>query len=191
VVWHFDGKQWTVVDLSHIRGGILPALNKVWGRSGSEVYAVGEDGFILFFNGESWSEMSSPTDRFLFTVHGNDSLVTAVGGFFTDSAIIEREEGQEFVSVPVTGIQQLNGVFVAPDGFGAAVGKERTIALRENGIWTLHDSVRREDREYHSVWIDPEGGIWAVGGDLSILEDGVLSYSGERTIGRQIRTGEE
>jgi hypothetical protein len=192
VVWHFDGKEWTVVDLSNIRGGgVLPALNKIWGRSASEVYAVGEDGFILFFNGKSWSEIESPTDRFLFTVHGNDSLVTAVGGFFTDSVIIESGEGQPFVAVPGTGAQQLNGVFIAPDGFGAAVGKERTIALREDGIWKLHDSVRREVREYHAVWIDPEDGIWAVGGDLGNLEDGVLAYSGELTIGRQIRTGEE
>ena len=104
VVWHFDGKEWTIVDLSAIRGGTSYRRSTRCGVAApTEVYAVGEDGFILLFNGKSWSEISSPTDRFLFTVHGNDSLVTAVGGFFTDSAIIELEESKSFVAVPEHG----------------------------------------------------------------------------------------
>jgi hypothetical protein len=101
--------------------------------------------------------------------------------------IVEQAGGGSFALLPNTQAPQLNGVFIAPSGFGAAIGKERTIALRENGVWRLHDSVPREDREYHAVWIDPEEGIWAVGGDLSLLENGVLSYSGEALIGREIR----
>jgi hypothetical protein len=37
--------------------------------------------------------------------------------------------------------------------------------------------------------VDPEGGIWAVGGDLSVdLSVGMLAYGGTRTIGSTITT---
>lgn len=200
VIWHFDGDEWTVVDLTGIRGeagpaprGLpvgdgVPALNKVWGPRGDEVYAVGQGGVVLRFDGERWMDVPSPTTRPLFTVHGNDTLVAATGGFFSDNVIIELDDGS-FVVRPASGAPQLNGVFIAPDGSGAAVGKDRAIALRTGGVWELHDSVEREDREYHAVWIDDEGGIWAVGGELSLLEEGLLSHSGGRIVSREIRTG--
>jgi hypothetical protein len=187
VIWHYDGNEWTVVDLTGVRDQV-PPLFKVWGPRGDDVYAVGQEGVILRFGGTGWMDVPSPTTLPLFTVHGNDTLVVATGGFFDENVIIELEDGS-FVTRPAVGTPQLNGVFIAPDGTGAAVGKERTIALRADGAWKLHDRVAREDREYHAVWIDPEGGIWTVGGDLSLPGNGLLSYSGEEVIGREIRAG--
>jgi len=57
---------------NHLRG--------VWGRSGSDVFAVGDDGTILHYNGTSWSSMDSGTSEHLNGVWGHSgSDVFAVG----------------------------------------------------------------------------------------------------------------
>ena len=184
VVWHFDGETWSVVDLSGVRKGGIPALNKVWGRSASEVYAVGATGIVLLFDGVSWSEVDSGTTRFLFTVHGNDDLVAASGGFIS-GLVIEKGTGAFEDRTPADALQA-NGVFIAPNGTGFAVGVQRSTILRSFGQWANHDSVPRDIRDYHGTWIDPDGGFWAVGGDLVDLERGILGYGGELVLPRVV-----
>lgn len=187
VVWHYDGKAWTVADLSGIRKEGIPALNKVWGRSASEVYAVGATGIILLFDGANWSEVDNPSaGEFLFTVHGNDDVVVATGGFVAGS-IVEKGDGP-FVDRTPEGALQANGVFIAPDGTGIAVGQQRSTILRSSGDWALHDSVPRDLRDYHGAWIDPDGGFWAVGGDLVDLERGILGYGGTLILPRVVES---
>jgi hypothetical protein len=40
--------------------------------------------------------------------------------------------------------------------------------------------------DFHGTWIDSEGGVWAVGGDLNNLNSGVLQYAGSGTISSTI-----
>jgi hypothetical protein len=187
VMWHFDGEAWSAVDLPDIRKGIVPALNKVWGRSATEVYAVGATGIVLLFDGASWSEVESGTTRFLFTVHGNDDIVVATGGFGLGGGLVIEKGSGAFENRTPTGASQANGVFIAPDGTGFAVGYERSTLLRTFGAWSNHDSVPRDLREYHGAWIDPDGGFWAVGGELfEPMERGILGYGGELVLPRVV-----
>jgi hypothetical protein len=60
--------------------GTGDTLDGVWGSSGSDVFAVGEDGTILHYDGSSWSSMSSGTGEWLYGVWGSSgSDVFAVG----------------------------------------------------------------------------------------------------------------
>jgi hypothetical protein len=55
-------------------------LAGVWGSSGSDVFAAGDSGTILHYNGSSWSAMSSGTTNYLYGVWGSSgSGVFAVG----------------------------------------------------------------------------------------------------------------
>ena len=57
-----------------------PALNSVWGSSGSDVFAVGADGKIRHFNGSSWSVMDGGGNYYLAGVYGfSGGNVFAVG----------------------------------------------------------------------------------------------------------------
>jgi hypothetical protein len=61
---------------------VLPStpLRGVWGTSSSDVYAVGQSGTILHYDGTAWSEMASGTDWSLQDVWGSSSKdVHAVG----------------------------------------------------------------------------------------------------------------
>lgn len=185
VLWHYNGTSWTVYDTTTIRPGGVPRLFKVWGRSADEIYAVGLRGITLRYNGQAWTELTNSSMRPLFTVHGNDNLVAASGGF-VDGVILELE-GDQFVQRPSDNVQQMNGIFIPPSGDGVAVGITGDIARRLGGVWEEGGDGLDTPLDFHAAWIDGEGGIWAVGGDLSLaLSEGMVAYAGTRQIGSDV-----
>lgn len=186
VVWRYDGVNWTAVDLSQLSAQGIPVLYKIWGRAADDIYAVGEQSFTLHYDGNAWTEVPNllqPTENALFTVNGNADITVASGGFFLDSVLLEGPAQGEFADRTPSGVPQLNGIYVTEEGAGASVGREGAVALRREGVWSMVDSQLDTILDFHAVWIDPEGGIWAVGGDLtSDFDDGMLAYSGRREI---------
>jgi hypothetical protein len=183
VVWRFDGMMWTVQDVSNIvPQGVPTTLNKVFGRAANDIFAVGETGVILHFDGVAWSLVPSGVSTQLFTIHGGGSVLAAVGGF-QEGQILERNDSGSFISRAPSGTPRLNGVFVPPSGDAVAVGISLAVAARSASGWTLVDEGTDPLlRDFHAVWIDSEDGIWAVGGDLGFLTDGVLAYGGPQTV---------
>ena len=79
--WDQSAGKWT--DFNPITSQVTSqALLGVWGRSPSDVYAVGKDGMVLHFNGNVWNFEQSGTENNLVSVTGNASQVyiTGVGG---------------------------------------------------------------------------------------------------------------
>lgn len=187
VIWHFDGTTWTAQDTGAINPDGIPLLFKVWGRSESEIYAVGTRGTILRFDGTNWSPMTSSTTRPLFTVHGNDDVVVACGG--SQSGVILESTGGVFADVTPTGLVQMNGAFAA-GGTVLTVGREGGVAFRGASGWTSEDTGLNLDLvlDYHAAWIDPDGGIWAVGGNIigEPQTDGLVVYFGTESVGTTI-----
>jgi hypothetical protein len=59
-------------------------LKGVWGHSATDVFAVGENGMILHYDGMEWIKMKSPTTEHLYGVWGSSSSnVYAVGALGT------------------------------------------------------------------------------------------------------------
>ncbi len=180
VLWHFDGVTWTSVDLSEALPGGVPTLFKVWGRAANDVYVVGLEGVALHYDGAQWARIPTAAPRPLFTVHGDAQRVVAVGGF-AEGVIFELEGGR-FIDRAMPGTPQLNGVFVGRD-FSAAVGVAASLVLGDSGNWNLVDTGLNTSRDFHAVWIDPDGGVWAVGGDLSVsLAQGMIAYGGSAPV---------
>ena len=185
VVWRFDGATWSAEDLSRIDPQGIPTLFKVWGRNAADVYAVGRDGIVLHYDGSGWLRLTSNTTSPLFTVHGNDTLVAISGGDFQGEIL--EDAGGGFSNHAQAGMPQMNGVFLPPNGNGVAVGVGAAVAFRSTSDWQLQDTGLNTSRDFHATWIDPDGGIWAVGGDLSVaLAQGILAFGGSRTIGSEI-----
>jgi len=187
VIWHFDGTTWTAQDTTAINPGGIPLLFKVWGRSDSEIYAVGTRGTLLRYDGTSWSQLSSPTTRTLFTVHGNDDVVVACGG--SQSGVIVESTGAAFADVTPTGLVQMNGAFAASSTV-LTVGREGGVAFRGTSDWAGEDTGLNLDLvlDYHAAWVDSEGGIWAVGGNIigDPQTDGLVVYYGIEDIATDI-----
>jgi hypothetical protein len=74
-ILHFDGMAWSRVDLPSGVG----VLHGIWGSSSRDVFAVGDDGVIVHFDGTTWTK-STPTGKILLGVWGSSSAdVFAVG----------------------------------------------------------------------------------------------------------------
>jgi len=192
VVWRFDGATWhddTTIVEAHPAG--IPILYKVWGRSANDLYICGRLGSVFHYDGTQWTQVNVDTggldaqDLPLFTVHGNATQVVASGGVL--SGVIYELEGDTFENRAGPGLLQMNGVFLQTDGTGVAVGVGGTVAFRGVSGWQLQHPGLNTPLDLHGAWIDPDGGVWAVGGNLTTtLDQGMVVYGGTATVGSTV-----
>ena len=138
---------------------------KVWGRSSSDLWVVGLGGDILYRDGAGWRVFASPGGTRLTTVHGNASLAVAVGGL-TEGRVVSLDAGVTDASPP--DVPPLNGVWVQADGTTVVVGAAGSVYERRGTVWRAPSGVPASLDDYHAVYVDPEGGVWAVGGFLLV-----------------------
>ena len=179
-VWRYDGSEWRVEDGAPAVG--LTHYFKVWGRSATDVRIVGMDGVILEYDGNAFTVADSPTTNRLLTVHaGPDGTYAAVGG--RSSAVIVESDGSEWKDSSPADAKQLFGVRLSGDG-GYAVGVGASVLKRKKGAWSEEETGLETFGDLHSVWIDPDGGVWAAGGDIVAppLVRGMLLHKGAKKI---------
>jgi len=175
-VWRYDGTSWRDVPLpSGISAGF--SMCKVFGRSDTEVYFVGSKGLAMKWDGSGFQTMPTGTNRTLFTLHGTSDRLVAVGGF-GQAVLLELENGA-WVDRSPAGLKQLIGVSVTPKR-ALAVGGNGTIAVSTESGWVADPPPSTVFADLHGAWIDPTGGLWAVGGQVAAfpLVDGVLLHKG-------------
>ena len=94
-ICHYDGNSWSVMSVptlqydcnncdmqikwQNARSSDQCALFAVWGRSSQDVYAVGNAGVILHYDGTQWSQMTSNTNYSLYGIWGTGQVIYAVG----------------------------------------------------------------------------------------------------------------
>ncbi len=176
--WRYDGRNWTanenVTELAS-----ESAIWKVYGTSEDDAWLVGSNGISLHWDGDELSEGDTGVGSSLFTVHAsNKDLYVAVGGLAT-GIIVEYDERWRNVT-PRQLTDGLSGVCLGEAGDGYAVGAFGTVYRRSEEGWQEEITKFNLDENLHAVWLDPEGGVWAVGGQTYVepLSDGVLVHYG-------------
>ena len=185
-VWHDDGSGWQrlllPLDIPRRDDGELPPILKVWGDGEGTVWMVGGEGTILrSVDNGPLEVVPSPVDATLFTVHGAFDKLCIVGQSATGGVVLEYEKG-EWVDETPEGTPLLQGVAMGPGNTGVATGAIGQLLTRARSGWSLADDVSSQALEsLHAVWIDPDGGQWAVGGNVlsAALDDGAVLYRGE------------
>lgn len=157
---------------------------KVWGRSSTDLWVVGVGGDILYRDGAGWRVFASPGGARLTTVHGNATLAVAVGGL-TEGRVVALDQGVTDASPP--DVPPLNGVWVQADGTTVVVGAAGSVYERRGTVWRAPSGVPESLDDYHAVYVDPDGGVWAVGGFLLVEPQrrGMLLHYGP-PVGRTI-----
>ncbi len=173
-IWRYDGKAWTV-DPAAPPEAAAGIVFKVWGNTPADLWFVGSQGLILHGDGKTITKVASPTTQPLFTVAGTAARAYAVGG---DGAIIENS-GAGWQLAMKGKSQQMNGVSARGDAVFAA-GRYGEVLRRDNGSWVKDETGKEVMQDFHGVWIDPAGGLWCAGGQVSDvpLISGVLLYRG-------------
>jgi hypothetical protein len=133
----------------------------------------------LHWDGVSLTEGDTGVGSSLFTVHANAQRYAAVGGF-GNGIIVEDEGGGWTIRTPQPAPNGLSGVVLGAGDAGYAVGQYGGIYARDAAGW--HEEVVGSpvEKDLHSVWLDPEGGVWAAGGQTASfpLIDGVVLHKG-------------
>lgn len=116
-------------------------------------------------------------------MHGtaDGKTLVAVGG--DASGVITERVGTKWHTLsPAPAPTQLFGVFMHSADLAYAVGYDGTVLERGASAWKLLDIGLELPNPFHAVWVDPDGGVWAVGGDLlngPAPTDGMLVHKGK------------
>ncbi|HLU66037.1 MAG TPA: hypothetical protein VKZ63_07165 [Kofleriaceae bacterium] len=176
--WRLDGDAWVAADgfpSDELAGS---ALWKVHGRACDDAYMVGTNGIAVRWDGQSLTTENTGVGESLFTVHASADRYVAVGGF--GGGIILENDGAGWQDATPDQASAVVGVCTSGGG-GVAVGWYGEVHEREDGTWRRDDSAIPLEETLHATWIDPDGGVWAVGGQVQQypLERGVMVYRGE------------
>jgi hypothetical protein len=176
--WRLDGDAWVAADGFPAAVADSKVVWKIHGSAADDVWLVGTAGLAIRWDGEQFTEDNLGGGESLFTVHQRDGRFVAVGGFATGLIFEHDGSGWERVSEPDA--PPLAGVCALDGGGGFAVGQFGAVMERRDGAWQVVDGPATEET-LHAVWVDPDGGAWAVGGQVQAfpLVRGVLAYRGE------------
>ncbi len=154
------------------------ALKGVWGGAADDVWAVGEGGVILHWDGDLWSETAGPVSEDIYDIHGTaPTSVWAVGDF--DGAL--HWDGSEW-SLRDSGLilGPLYTVWSAGPDLVWAGGKDPgstygTSFLWDGAQWTFHQTWSDIVVHISGLTIsDPaETYVWAV-----TAEGGLMAWDG-------------
>ncbi len=139
---------------------------KVHGLASGTLWIVGQSGFAAVREEGAWVSHPVDTRETLFTVHGHDDRhVWAVGGVV--EGLIRRWDGSAWTDETPPGTPALNGVFAAGPGRTVAGGFNGTLLTRgDDGVWVDFPHPPPTFEDFHSVWVGPDGSVWAAGGLL-------------------------
>jgi hypothetical protein len=185
LVLHWDGKDWKPDPLPGTPLG--RSLNKIWGTSSEDLYAVGEAATVWHRKGTTWKLESDPpvASSNLLTVFGCSATdVYAVGG----QDVIHSSGAGVWSTVAVDLSNAVNGVTCGAPGEVLIVGfgglKQRLVG----GKWTDEFDVAPTG-DIHSAWSDNAGSFWVAGGDFlskpaaGKLRKALVGRYGEGSIG--------
>jgi hypothetical protein len=175
--WRLDGDAWVEADGFPAEVAGTDAVWKVFGRSCDDVWMVGTAGLAIHWDGEAFGEVERVAGGPLFTVHANSERFTAVGG--QGMGIMIENDGSGWTDAGAGTIDPMVGVCLTESG-GTAAGWYGSVLSRSDGAWQAEDLGLTIDsaQAFHSVWVDPEGGVWAAGGQIlsTPLSDGLLLH---------------
>ena len=173
--WRLKGDTWIDAEGFPLDLVTSESLFKVWGNASDDIWLVGTNGVALHFDGSLLTQISSDTTNHLITIHSNQGRSVAVGGL--GSGVIVENNGSGWNDISPSKLPQVMGAWVGDDSDYVA-GVQGTVFRFASGEWIKVDTGIDLKEDLHAVWIDPNDGIWIVGGQVLAppITNGVLIY---------------
>lgn len=162
-------QQWACPERIGSRG-----LNDVWGLSGSDAWAVGDQGLILHWDGKAWTQQPVPAGvtTNLYGVLGTMKAVWAVG----ESGTLLRSDGSSWTRIPLPTTATLLALWIGPDEELWAVGDSGTIVQVKGGAARVVTAPTTS--RLYGIWGLGTSELWAVGAFGTVLR-----YQGTSWVG--------
>lgn len=163
-VYHFDGSSWRKMAVPEV-----PLLVWVFGFGQYDVYAVGEGGGAIRYDGDRWLALETGTDEDLWGVWGSapDDLWIVGGSVGEGLPVILRFDGVNFSTVAVPDNDRNATALFKVWGIGSkvfAVGENGLIIEYDGDAWRQVSAGPAADDDFVSLWGTSENNIVAVGG---------------------------
>jgi len=156
---------------SSMDSGTSNTLKGVWGSSANDVFAVGDDGTIVHYNGDLWSSMDSGTDGVFEDVWGSSSIDVLVVG--RDRKVL-RYDGTSWSSIENDigrNADNLYGIWGTSSDDIYIVGDYGTVLHYDGTLWSDHNVTG----SFKSVWNESPTDVFVVGNSRSVKHyDGTL-----------------
>jgi hypothetical protein len=178
-VWRLQDGAW--VDVAEVPDDVKTSGTsfKVAGRSGDDVWISCSSGTMLHWDGAALGreDVAEAADDPLFSVSCSADRCVAVGGTTVGGIYEDTGDGWAANASGQDG-PVWRGVSMSDAG-GEVVGLVGTMLSDDGGEWSA-DPQELSTENMHAVWVDPDGGVWAVGGkfDQPMTKDGVLLFRG-------------
>ena len=174
-ILHWDGTAFDAVELDPAQNPLeVAALFKVWGI-GSRLFAVGERGLILRWDGEGWEreDAGAKADQDFVSLWGtSEDHIVAVGG--RGNARIAVYDGAAWETFAPSGYGGLNAVYMAEPNVAVVGGIYGYVGRFDLDLGELIDEVAPTGLDIHAIWGDGAGRHYAVGGVfMSPWDEGV------------------
>lgn len=134
-------------------------LLAVWGSSPCDVYAVGERGAIVHFDGAEWTATESGTRQRLWGVMGSSSkYIWAVGG----GGRVLFNDGSGWTKKEIGTAKTLTSVWVTGDGTVYACSADGLVLKNDGWSWSVL-CAGGSVSDHGSVWADENGEVFFAG----------------------------
>ena len=161
-------------------------LYSTWASSPSDVFAVGDTGVILHYDGSSWSPMNSGTQYGLSDIWGDSSSNIFAVGY--ELGLVIRYDGSTWNRMDTGSIDtSLSGVWGVSSNDVYAVGYDGIILHYSGGTWSTMNSGITGGIALYDVWGSSSSNVYAVGYDYEANLSLVLRYNGSTW--SQVSTG--
>jgi len=160
-ILHFNGDDW---DIAH-QGKVDTALLAVTGFGAHDIFAVGDSGYALRYDGLMWRQLETGVQQELYALWGQDSQhLLAVGG----GGLVLRFNGEQWKTFSAGTDQDLYGVYGSGLEKLFIAGLAGTLIRFEDNAWHRDFSGVRSD--LHAV-TGSDGTYYAVGSNGTILRN--------------------
>lgn len=139
-------------------------LRAIWGTSESDVFAVGDYGAIIHYDGNSWSPMNSGISVNIYGVWGtsDNNVYAAADKSATGTGTILHYDGNTW-KTQASSTQRLRDVWGISETDIFIVGENGTILHYDGEVWNKMSSPPNTPT-LQAVWGQSEDSVFAVGG---------------------------
>ncbi|MDP3735318.1 MAG: hypothetical protein Q8R39_02730 [bacterium] len=174
--------MWVEHPDSRIATGVT--LNALDGTAPNDVWAVGNSGVFIRYDGTAWSLFLDVGNT---SLNGLDMVSTSDGWAVGQSGQLYRFNGTTWALFVDTGATEWNGVSMAAASFGAVVGRQGNIRHFDGSAWTSISSPTTN--HLNGVHLRTATDGWAVGDSGTILRwNGVSWTSISSPTGNRLRS---
>jgi len=180
--------------------GTTKTLYSVYGVSSSEVFAVGEEGIMLYYDGSTWNPMLDKEffqdergtfyfDRALFTIWCSSSSDIFVGGIVSHPEqtttdvynVILQYDGSSWSVEEISSMKSFQGIWGTSSSDVFAVGGGLDVWHYDGSYWDLMYTTKSDIEEtyymkkiFSALWGSSSSDVFAVGLDGILHFDGII-----------------